>query len=101
MKLLQEYKEKFAVKNPEEVVLCDLDLTDCDIPFANGWAASVVNASWEGAKGKYSIMMCDFEGNFDSKILNEYGANNSQFFCNTEEGIIKICDIIRNLPNNY
>lgn len=100
MKLLQEYKEKFAVKNPEEMVLCDFDLTDCDIPFANGWAASIVDATWKRAEGKYSIMMCNFEGVFDSRILDKYGANHGQFFCDTEEEIIKICEIIRNLPNN-
>lgn len=41
--------------------------------------------------------MCDYNGYFDWSILNGYGADNGELFCNTELEIIIACETIRRL----
>lgn len=62
------------------------------IIFENGWCASIIN------KGNgYSVAPVDYCGYFDWETLNKYGANGGCLYCNDEEEIVKVCEIIRNL----
>lgn len=66
------------------------------IVFNNGRVASIVETDAYGDI-KFSVATCDYDGYFNWTILNEYGAENGKFVCDTEEDIIKACEIIRNL----
>ena len=70
------------------------------VVFENGWVADIVeNLQYPKKQGKYSIAMCDYDGYFNWEILNEYGADDGCFYCNTDDEIINACEIIRKLPN--
>ena len=96
MEILKEYTEKFGIK--EVINDCgEYRLTREDsIVFPNGWVSSIV-LSKHPKKGKYSVAMCDWNGYFDWSILNDYGADNGELFCNTELEIIIACETIRRL----
>lgn len=68
------------------------------IVFRNGWVASIVkNTKHHEKNKKYSVAMCDYNGHFDWDILNEYGADNGCFYCDTEEEICKALTVIERL----
>lgn len=68
------------------------------IVFRNGWVASIVeNREHPEKNAKCSVAMCDYNGYFDWKILNQYGADGGCFYCNTEDEICKVLSIIENL----
>ena len=68
------------------------------IVFRNGWVASIVENTEHPEKNKkYSVAMCDYNGYFDWEILNQYGADNGCFYCDTEEEICKALTVIERL----
>lgn len=68
------------------------------IVFRNGWVASIVeNTDFPEKNKKYSVAMCDYNGYFNWNILNEYGADNGCFYCDTEEEICKALTVIERL----
>ena len=68
------------------------------IIFPNGWVASIVeNIQHPEKNAKYSVAMCDYNGYFDWKILNRYGADDGCFYCKAEEEICSALSIIENL----
>lgn len=71
------------------------------IIFENGWVASIVkNIRHTELNANYSVATCDYNGYFNWDVLNEHGAIDGCFYCNTDDEIINACEIIRNLPCN-
>ena len=97
MKLLKEYAEKFGIKEVINDYGEHRRTREDSIVFPNGWVSSIVVSSKYPEKGKYSVAMCDYNGYFDWSILNGYGADNGELFCNTELEIIIACETIRRL----
>lgn len=65
------------------------------IVFPNGWVASIVeNTQYPEKNAKYSVAMCDYNGCFDWSILNQYGADEGWFYCNTENEICKALSVV-------
>lgn len=97
MELLQEYAEKYGIKEVKN----DYGETRCtrenSIVFPNGWVASIVKNVKCPERGKYSVAMCDYNGFFDWSILDAYGAEHGRFFCNTEDEVLTACEVIRKL----
>lgn len=72
------------------------------IYFSNGWYASIArNMSRPDKNARYSIAVSDYDGFFDWNVLDEYGADDGHFYCNTEEEIIKACEVIRKLDYSW
>lgn len=94
---LNTYIKKYGIKNIKNDYGEIRATRRNSIVFPNGWVASIVNNTYLSQKGKYSVAMCDYNGYFDWEILNEYGAEQGRFYCNTDEEIISICEIIRKL----
>ena len=77
-------------------------INNMSITFSNGWVALIAENHMYPAKGsKYAIAIRNYyTGLFNFDILNEYGANDGCFYCNTDDEVINVCEIIRKLPNN-
>lgn len=68
------------------------------IIFANGWVASIIkNTDRPEKNAKYSVAMCDYNGYFNWDILNQYGADEGCFYCNTEDEICNALAVIEGL----
>ena len=97
MDIREEYAEKYGIKE----VVNDMDehrkTRKNSVVFPNGSIASIVHNTEKPEKGKYSVAMCDYNGYFDWSILNQYGADHGEFFCNTDLEIIIACETIRRL----
>ena len=100
MEMLKEYVQKFGIAE----IINDMGerriTKENSIVFPNGWVASIVKKS-DGGKNHhlYSVAMCDYNGYFNWKILNEYGATDGCFYCDNELDIIIACETIRRLPD--
>lgn len=46
---------------------------------------------------KYSVVMCDYNGYFDWKILNKFGAIDGCIYCDTEFELLVACEMIGSL----
>ena len=99
MNMLKEYGKKFGIKE----VINDMGehrYTRLNsIVFPNGWVASVVENTSQPEKGKYSVAMCDYNGYFDWSTLDEYGADEGHFYCDTELEILIACETIRRISS--
>ena len=100
MELLKEYANKFGIKEVINDYGEHRQTRDNSIVFKNRWVASIVDNHTYPEKGKYSVAMCDYNGYFDWEILNNFGAKEGQFFCNTELDILIACETIRKLQTN-
>lgn len=106
---LKEYSEKYGVSEVVNLYGEHRKTNEKSIIFPNGWVASIVSnmgISITGKDGtrteyksdkKYSVAMCDYNGYFDWSILNQYGAIDGCLYCNNEQEIIEVCEIIRKL----
>lgn len=98
MNLLKEYGEKFGVSEVINIYGEHRKTRERSIVFPNGWVASIVdNLEHPEKNAMYSVAMCDYSGYFDWSILNEYGADEGCFYCNTELEILIACETIRRL----
>lgn len=110
MKVLEEYREKFGVKEVANSMGERRRTEENSIVFPNGWVASIVENKGmivhnpDGTKTirmdsdkKYSVAMCDYDGYFDWEMLNEFGAIKGCLYCDTELEIIIACETIRRL----
>lgn len=98
MNVINNYADKFGIKEVINDYGEHRHTRENSIVFPNGWVASIVpNVNHPDNDAKYSVAMCDYNGYFDWSILNEYGADNGCFYCNTEEEILNACEIIRKL----
>lgn len=95
MEMLAEYARKFGLSEVKNEYEETRKTRPGSIVFPNGWVASIVKS--EKFEGKYSVAMCDYNGYFNWSILNEYGACNGEFICNTELDIIIACESIRRI----
>lgn len=99
MDIREEYAEKYGVKEVINDMSEHRRTRKNSIVFPNGWVASIVHNTEQPKKGKYSVAMCDYNGYFDWSILNQYGAEHGELFCNTDLEIIVACETIRRLQN--
>lgn len=97
MKLLEEYSDKYGVKDIINSMGEHRRTRRGSIVFSNNWVASIVENTQYPEKGKYSVAMCDYNGYFDWELLDKYGADNGCFYCNTELEILIACETIRRL----
>lgn len=97
MNMLKEYGEKFGVKEVINDTGEHRHTRLNSIVFPNGWVASVVENISQPEKGKYSVAMCDYNGYFDWSTLDKYGADEGQFYCDTELEILIACETIRRI----
>lgn len=110
MELIKEYSEKYGLKEVENDYGEHRHTQERSIVFPNGWVASIVENNgvdvWypDGkhtkefkSNKKYSVVMCDYNGYFDWKILNQYGAIEGCIYCNDELEILVACETIRRL----
>lgn len=95
MEMLTEYARKFGLKEVKNDYEEIRKTRPGSIVFPNGWVASIVE--YEKNNGKYSVAMCDYNGYFDWSILDEYGAYQGRFICDTELDIIIACETIRRI----
>lgn len=98
MPKLDEYRKHYGIDH----VVNDYGETrfssNGNIIFDNWKCASIAcNMSHPEKNAMYSVAACDWNGWFDWDLLNQYGAVNGCFYCNTEDEIISACEVIRNL----
>lgn len=98
MQKLKEYSEKHGIPKVVNDMHEVRRTSERSIVFPNGWVASIVdNTEHPERNAKYSVAMCDYNGYFDWKILNNHGAIDGCIYCNTEDEILNACEVIRNL----
>lgn len=98
MDILQEYSEKYGIPEVIDAFNEYVQTNKHHIVFPNGWIASIVpNLSHKEIDAKYSVAMCNYEGFFDWEILNQFGATEGCFYCNTDLEILIACETIRRL----
>lgn len=97
MTMLKEYSDKFGLSEvTNDMGECRKTRPNNSIVFRNGWVASIIPT--HDTRFEYSVAMCDYNGYFNWSILNNYGAHNGHFTCESELDIIIACETIRRLP---
>lgn len=94
--MIRDYSERVGIKKVN-VYGRYLYTSENNIVFPNGWVAWVIPNYNPSKDAKYSISVCDYRESFNPFILNEYGAENGYFYCNTVKEVINACEIIRKL----
>lgn len=98
MKNLEEYRNEYGIDRIVNDYGEERTTNAHRIIFDNGWCASiVVNMMYPEKEKDFSVALADWNGHFDWCILDKYGADNGCFYCNTEDEIIEVCEIIRGL----
>lgn len=107
MKKLERYANKYAlatIENDDKEIRSSYLLSNGEgrIIFPNGWYAHIaINTFRPEKNAKYSVALSDYNGWFNWDKLNKYGADDGRFYCNTEDEIIRACEIIRKLKEGW
>lgn len=98
--------ETYAKENGVLTIINDMGerrfTSPTSINFPNGWRASIVERDLSDefpCNKKYSVAICDYNGYFDWRLLNDFGGIDGSILCDTEEEILAACEVIKNLES--